>query len=133
MTEHTQEPWRAGRTTEHQIVFRAETVDGQPYLGKLLGDWDEANARRLVACVNALKGVPTEYLESLKPGDLHALYLALTDDEERTKRVTSKAGIIAELLATCQECLDYFDDEFAGPDNEHSKSLRAVIARATRQ
>jgi len=28
------------------------------------------NARRIVACVNALAGVPTEFLESLAPGAL---------------------------------------------------------------
>ena len=62
-TEHTSEPWRVGR--------RGNDVVGSNGLGDTVAmmidcDSDEqthANARRIVACVNACEGIGTEYLE----------------------------------------------------------------------
>jgi hypothetical protein len=68
MSAWTPEPWRAGFSTEHEVIIRAEEVDGQPYVALLLGDNTEGNARRLTACVNACRDVSTEALEALQPG-----------------------------------------------------------------
>lgn len=70
MTEHMREPWGFG---EHGTYFS----DGptcyriQPIGAGFIADTmdytalDEANARRIIACVNALAGVPTEDLEAV--------------------------------------------------------------------
>jgi hypothetical protein len=68
MSAWTPEPWRAGFSAEHEVIIRAEEMDGQPYVAHLLGDNTEANARRIIACVNACRDVPTEAVEALQPG-----------------------------------------------------------------
>ncbi len=76
MSEHTPEPWGL-RTVLHGAmnvkglgIIQAETV---PFTvteciafidpEELVGDLQRANARRIVACVNACRGMSTEELE----------------------------------------------------------------------
>lgn len=62
--EHTPEPWKIGAygmvvaRGEHGGIVIADVprTDGDPAA--------EANARRIVACVNALAGIPIEAIES---------------------------------------------------------------------
>ena len=90
---HTQEPWQWGFNPagffSNEIVIRP--VGEFPH-----GDWiadvgssgDEmrlANARRIVACVNACAGIPTEVLEN------GHVQIALGDNETRTRRDTDAA------------------------------------------
>ncbi len=60
MSEHTKEPWRY----ESMSGFCSELVGAD---GKLIcafvDDPTELDARRIVACVNSLAGVPTDWLE----------------------------------------------------------------------
>ena len=68
--EHSPEPW------EQQGVFivvngisihearQRKQYEGSPRYPELLQQ-DEANARRIVACVNACAGIPTEVLEDV--------------------------------------------------------------------
>lgn len=69
MTEqkHAPEPWRIGARQHSKVLVYF--CDREPEYG--FGDdqlWidcnTEANARRIVACVNACAGIPTKYLES---------------------------------------------------------------------
>lgn len=59
--EHTPEPWahRNGRIyqADRDVLTIANIARASD------GDYSEANARRIVACVNACAGVPTELLE----------------------------------------------------------------------
>lgn len=76
---HSEEPWRVGylswpaHDTGSALVidsagmFRPCAVYGD---GSRNAGTTEANARRIVACVNACAGIPTELLESLQPGQL---------------------------------------------------------------
>ncbi len=61
MSEHTKEPWTLGpaavRGGDGQVVAKTWGDDGGQEL---------ANARRIVACVNACRGISTEALESIK-------------------------------------------------------------------
>ncbi|MFQ2373384.1 hypothetical protein ACK306_17610 [Aeromonas caviae] len=77
MTQHTTEPWKVSledSTPEWSVITAAggrvvanvneetgpELIAGVPVMRVMPG---ELNARRIVACVNALRGVPTEELE----------------------------------------------------------------------
>ena len=68
MSNHTPEPWRAGL---HSTVVSDTPVPGMSgsdaveyYGGHLIGESiTEANARRIVACVNACRGLGTDELE----------------------------------------------------------------------
>jgi hypothetical protein len=73
------------------------------------GRWDtvRANARRIVACVNACTGIPTEALEG---------------------------GVVADLLAACKAVLAKLDsittEEFrAGGEREQREALSVVVAK----
>jgi hypothetical protein len=73
MSEHTKEPW-AIHNSKNLIAI----LD---YEGKHLAElWQRkeydsvANARRIVACVNACAGIPTEALEQITSGELCEVY-----------------------------------------------------------
>lgn len=62
---HTAEPWKVwGRTVSGQKGLLIEDRHGESIaLVHEGGTNDEADARRIVACVNACKGIPTDVLE----------------------------------------------------------------------
>lgn len=68
MSEHTKEPWKTNPMNLNASLpytpITAYTLLAKVY-SEAFGDHEqsEANARRIVACVNALQGVKTEYLE----------------------------------------------------------------------
>jgi hypothetical protein len=66
MSEHAIEPWILGGCSGRMITTE------EPYYGEgFLADVDTlANARRIVACVNACAGIETCDLEKLKAGEL---------------------------------------------------------------
>ena len=78
---HTPEPWEwrddQMATPDNPIrqwtispgVLIAETNNGTPGGDAI----DRANARRIVACVNALAGIPIEAIEALPEGELARL------------------------------------------------------------
>jgi hypothetical protein len=64
MTEHTKEPWFIGGgkleicSQGRKVCQVTVKLDEVPSVGL-----PAANAKRIVACVNALEGIPTELLE----------------------------------------------------------------------
>ncbi len=67
VSEHTPEPWHLGTQLVTNLKICVRLEDGGEYV---IADtnWNfpddaKANARRIVACVNACAGVPTELLE----------------------------------------------------------------------
>lgn len=65
MSEHTKEPWRTGVYDEESgwvDLYSDSNDEGLP-IGSTRHANSEANARRIVACVNACVGVDTERLE----------------------------------------------------------------------
>lgn len=83
--KHTPEPWKT--------VFRGDEggLDIDAFVSNGWGDYvtlalnvGEANARRIVACVNACAGVPTERLESDKY--VHPKLLQVQVDALRNQR-----------------------------------------------
>lgn len=78
-TQHTQEPWRIESNPDtytdgvHICGDANDTTNGAGICGlwidtELSNEEQEANARRIVACVNACAGIPTEVLENIGAG-----------------------------------------------------------------
>lgn len=66
-TKHTQEPWQVRGADYAVTAFCKETEQHEPIALPLnFGGYAEtpANARRIVACVNACEGIGTETLET---------------------------------------------------------------------
>src|SRR5574343_770357 len=60
--QHTQEPWYASKEDGNWRVMAADENGGYT-LADMYCDDQEANARRIVACVNACTGIETDKLE----------------------------------------------------------------------
>ncbi|QDJ96142.1 hypothetical protein KE336_gp29 [Aeromonas phage 4_D05] len=102
MSKHTPEPWSTEYRERHDGMYSQEIFDlsGETiaqlawYPIKLktgVGTNREANARRIVACVNACAGLPTEQLEPSPIGGI----------------LNGVAGLITqrdELLAALEKC-----------------------------
>ena len=128
--KHTPGPWAVD---EDGVVYRAGFRHG--YI-KLATAWREdawcgadgddesrANARRIVACVNACEGVPIEVLEAQQAGGLP--WNVADQIDKRVER--------DELLAVLREAYNAFAHDDDGPvwsDSLIAKTL-AVIAKAT--
>ena len=94
MSKHTQEPWKVQHPHAGQRGWEIADSSG---LNQISQDVTEANARRIVACVNACAGLPTEQLESSPLGGV----------------LNGVAGLIAqrdELLAALEGVLAVVGD-----------------------
>lgn len=76
MTQHTVEPWEARCLLVKGGERLLDTIThcgGNLHPVARRASEAEANARRIVACVNALAGIPTEAIEALPEGELARL------------------------------------------------------------
>lgn len=65
-TDHTPEPWHS------ECATVSKDIGDHRYEVAICADWSEetfANARRIVACVNACAGIETELLEIIQDND----------------------------------------------------------------
>ena len=74
-TKHTPEPWEVvGKFSDRIYHAASDTVVAQAWYpggsDSYPAETMHANARRIVACVNACAGIPTGALEKLKTGEL---------------------------------------------------------------
>jgi len=112
MSEHTPEPWSTGPT--HVIArryqddkdrrvtqFVAETFGraGHEDLGRAE---QEANARRIVACVNTCKGISTDRLEKMIPGTLANL-LTITGARDQLTEARIAEIIDKRMIKACYD------------------------------
>ena len=116
MSKHTQEPWKVCHWKDDRRGF--EIADRNQ--NRVGFDMTEANARRIVACVNACAGLPTEQLESSPPGGV----------------LNGVAGLIAqrdELLAALEIIAaseEFHGDSFVCDFGTLQGVARAAIAKA---
>jgi hypothetical protein len=103
--EHTPEPW----TAEYHETAKRWYVDsgGNPgqfqlrptsYMGAAEMD---ANARRIVACVNACKGIPTSVLEELAASPLFLGSLLINASDEYGLNLKGVSDFTASLPYFC--------------------------------
>ena len=130
MGEHTKEPW------EWEQHMRG---DGQPEQGwEIRGDsenevegfvadlYAKEDARRIVACVNACKGIATETLEGLHGVvDVHESALAFA--EERARADASEAAL-KEAVGLLRRAVGMWGpDPFETADDDFSTEVRAFL------
>ena len=63
---HTKEPWRIDPRAAMRIVASEDTTVASSACSGLAKDEWEDNARRIVACVNAMADIPTESIETMR-------------------------------------------------------------------
>jgi hypothetical protein len=136
MSEHTPEPWRIVNGVDVQSGPQGALayVSTAGARGRTLAE-AHANGRRVVACVNALAGLPTESLEELEPGDLHRIHQALADSPDRGKPIVEAAGLIEDLAVSLGEFVAHLTAHarWFGIDDDERAMLRradAVLLRA---
>ena len=120
---HTKEPWSIdeyGRVKADGCnEFLGVQVDGFSLNG---GEESKANARRIVACVNACAGLSTDDLE--KTGLVSAVgYQLLNADKERYQL----RELCGELLSELSGLYENVSSEI---NQEHRKLVRLVITKA---
>lgn len=111
MSNHTPEPWRVGRpgavVSDTPVPGMGGSDAVEYYGGHLIGESIiEANARRIVACVNFCAGVSTENLETNEP----LLWLAEQYNTGKAQR--------DELLETLEAAVKQMEDDLLFIDSE---------------
>jgi hypothetical protein len=116
--------------SDRGIAFTvSSTFDGTPEERKA---WEYANARRIVAAVNAFVGIPTERIAEMAPGDLIASLIEMYRKE---------TGILRDRLVKAAENLNKIDDiideegvaqSCINPFEDLRKAIRHLKQRAER-
>lgn len=127
-TEHTPEPWR----TDAKSGFPQDVHDATGNLVAACSEanFGEANARRIVACVNACAGISIESLEAGGIGSILSLGLEEQkrgDMAERERDELLEAAEVIEINA--EECLDF--DECTAmlvPIDDYHKLMHAIAS-----
>ena len=107
MSQYTKEPWIYSHHANGVPYVFAEHHNRQT-IATAYGDFDEANARRIVACVNACAGIPNEALEAFNDWSKAGVASCATYKAQRD-----------ELLAALQAVVAVWDDIY--PDMESGK------------
>lgn len=95
MIEHTKEPWISWRYGSYRTLVGPATNYTVAQCFHTPGvDSAEANARRIVACVNALAHISTEQLES---GELLNLGLAIKDLRKQNDELLAELERVKEI------------------------------------
>jgi len=102
-TKHTPEPWRASKTgrikTNHENVVFSDTI----FTCKDTLHPDEfeelaiANAKRIVECVNACAGIPSEILTS--PSRKHDAFFEAIELEAKNKELIALFQQLDDILS----------------------------------
>ena len=123
---HTPEPWTYGEDNDGWYLEKS----GSQLAYQVV---DEADARRIVACVNALQGVPTEQLEQaaklgitdVSTGNLFSYRIALQKQRDELLSAFQK------FVDSHEECLDFdgFTAQTVTQDDYHEACEAIDAAR----
>ena len=106
--KHTPEPWVIGRPPpngEQTIGDKNGLMVAVATTG--YGVNSEANARRIVACVNACAGCATEVLETAPVGFFNSTYGHPKYLEEITKQRDELLAALERFMDSHEECTDF--------------------------
>lgn len=103
MSEHTKEPWILVDTEDDTIEITTEKRNGliipiaevSTGFDGQIGIEQEANPRRIVACVNACEGIPTGVLE--KQGMVPIEQVTHDIEQQRDKLLAALTGLVDDL------------------------------------
>lgn len=108
MSGHTPEPWTFNKNDLRGFDFQIRAAEGvqigetQELLGKKRALANPAeNARRIVACVNACAGIPTETLEETGSFPEAAARELKTLKQQRDRLLEEIKRVLAALPTTC--------------------------------
>jgi hypothetical protein len=143
MSEHTKEPWFVDENNIHIGSIATLNGDDTGY-SEIWHEWhgDEkshkANARRIVACVNACAEIPTEDLEESSMTILQYMEDQYAEKMELAKQQRDELLAAAKFILKGMDgghikCAPYidFDPDAASLEFKHpSDRLREAIAKA---
>lgn len=125
MSEHTKEPWTSDQGFNAMINAGENLVatcfDGISGEG-INHDMANANARRIVACVNALEGFKTEELEDT--GKIEELYKKHRDDARR--EALEHIKVVENQRDEALAALEDIAKEYLDPSVPASKAREAI-------
>jgi len=115
MSKHTQEPWKVCHWKDDRRGF--EIADRNQ--NRVGFDMTEANARRIVACVNACRGLPTDELEQKGLVAAVGTQLLASDDraEGQEREIRKLARTTADAENKLADVLNQCDELLAAPEN----------------
>lgn len=129
--KYTPEPWTyyddRKSTGRIEIVGFGKTVS-RIYLS--VPDEDVANARRIVACVNACAGCLTEVLETAPIGFFNSTYGHPKYLEEITKQRDELLAATEAIAINSEECLDFDECTAMLVSIDDYHRLMEAVARA---
>ena len=99
-TEHTPEPWFWSEKYG-EVCFRSKEDDQSYGIACPVDLTEEANARRIVACVNACAGLPTEVLERYKLGVIGVDYKSTKQQRDEL------LAALERFMDSHEECTDF--------------------------
>ena len=132
-TKHTPEPWKVNQDGCGDLFISGSNAEHVTDCGGVDDDTFIANARRIVACVNACKGLSTERLES--PGyniNDEFRYIALNyTDRQRAEVAILKAE--ADRDALLKPLIKYAACivECNAPDEDAGEDIIDIIEKVT--
>jgi hypothetical protein len=133
---HTKEPWvelPGGRHDPEVIITTQDRIDQSrgeicgmdiEFTGKH-GEEQKANARRIVACVNACAGIPTDVLEHAMEFGAAGIQTIESVKKQRDELLAAAKAI--EINA--EECLDWDDcTAMLVPIDDYHKLMNAIAS-----
>ena len=114
--KHTKEPWVYWQPPEsmygHAIINnKGETICDFSQ-STFINTVNEVDARRIVACVNALEGIPTDELEKAGTGMMSDAAIMVG---KLTKQLDELKNALADLIMACELPGDHCEIEQALP------------------
>lgn len=124
--EHTKEPWSIGKPPPNGEQTIGDSKGRMVAVATTgYGVSSEANARRIVACVNACVGVGTEYLE-----DNGSIIELVREHNTVLKQRDELLAALEKFMASHEECTDFdgFTAQIVSMDAYHE--AQEAIERA---
>ena len=135
--KHTPEPWIAvpGKRHDPEVIittqYRLDQSKGEicgmdvEFTGPH-GDEQKANARRIVACVNACAGIDTELLEIIEDNDKTLAGVIANVEKQRDELLAA----IEAIAINSEECLDFDECTAMLVSIDDYHKLMEAVARA---
>jgi len=130
MMEHTKEPWSVGENyseshgrSTFDIISQSETVVGNEGLWGS-EDLDQANAHRIVACVNACKGVSNAYLERIAPNG------GIISQSMREVKIEAERDAALAMVRELREALETIRSRVDGWSEWNTDAMDRLITKA---
>lgn len=97
MSDHTKELWRLNDQFTGSIFYEEQCI------GRCCEPLSKANARRIVACVNACAGIPTEVLEAMPSGPASLLPMYTRLAQQCDKLLAVLEGLANDIHSLIHE------------------------------